>query len=620
MQGGGQTLQSIGKYRVMGVLGRGSMGVVYKGEDPEIGRTVAIKTLRRITSNHFHDADAALLRFKNEARSAGQLRHPNIITVFDVNIEGDIPYIVMDYVEGDSLDIVLSKSGRLDVKTTLHYLSQVAAGLDAAHKHGVIHRDIKPSNLLVDPSGRVFVLDFGVAKINESFSDAQKVVKSEPVMGTPGYMSPEQVLNENLDARSDLFSLAIVAFECLTGRRPFPGANFTEIVGNILKGKPLSLTELAPDLPLALEVEFEKALSRKRDQRFDSASELVAALASAAGVDPAATSRVTEGRAETAARQGRPRRMRKHSEWKSITPPRPGPEISEEWSKSPPEQSGGRRRRKTTGGWGRLSRAQQTQDVDSYALAVAPGMGNVTEPGQIFAHGDNFFGSIGGAGRYQGGGAPSQRSPFKLVAGLAATAGIVFGVALFVMNYNSKPLNLPKVTPASAASTTLSGAKAEKSGVVLPVDAITNTDIAPVPRGKLVQEMSDAELLGILVNDEVPEAVVLSALRAAHERGIPKFMEASMKALDNDSYVVRVETIKLVAKLGDRRIVPKLVSKLDDHDAVVRRHAAEALGTLGSRGSLGYLSSRYLKEVDPRVKSAIKLAIERINGFPMQGQ
>ncbi|MCB0311304.1 MAG: serine/threonine protein kinase, partial [Bdellovibrionales bacterium] len=142
-------IQTIGKYKILGTLGRGSMGIVYKGQDPEIGRLVAIKTLRKMFSSHFQDTSTSLERFRLEARSAGNLRHPNIITVFDINFEGEIPFIVMDYVEGEGLDQLISKNGRIEPRLVIRYLREVAQGLDYAHSNGVIHRDIKPSNIIV---------------------------------------------------------------------------------------------------------------------------------------------------------------------------------------------------------------------------------------------------------------------------------------------------------------------------------------------------------------------------------------------------------------------------------------------------------------------------------------
>ncbi len=253
------------------------MGVVYKAKDPEIGRTVAVKVLRTKAGNNAFSSDAALERFKIEARSAGNLRHPNIVTIFEVNTEVDPPFIVMDYLEGEVLESLIKDRGRISPEHTIEIVKKVAEGLDYAHAKGVIHKDIKPSNILCTKSGEVCILDFGVAVVGDS-------AQSELIMGTPGYMSPEQVLNHVLKPQSDHFSLAVVAFECLTGKRPFQGGSFNSVVGNILSGNKLSLTELAPELPLALEQVFEVAFSKNPEERFKTAKEFVTELAKALSV------------------------------------------------------------------------------------------------------------------------------------------------------------------------------------------------------------------------------------------------------------------------------------------------------------------------------------------------
>lgn len=269
--------RTIGKYEIISTVGRGSMGVVYKAKDPEIGRTVAVKVLRTKAGNNAFSSDAALERFKIEARSAGNLRHPNIVTIFEVNTEADPPFIVMDYLEGEVLESLIKDRGRISPEHTIEIIKKVAEGLDYAHAKGVIHKDIKPSNILCTKSGEVCILDFGVAVVGDSG-------QSELIMGTPGYMSPEQVLNHVLKPQSDHFSLAVVAFECLTGKRPYQGGSFNSVVGNILSGNKLSLTELAPELPLALEQVFEVAFSKNPEERFKTAKELVTELAKALSV------------------------------------------------------------------------------------------------------------------------------------------------------------------------------------------------------------------------------------------------------------------------------------------------------------------------------------------------
>lgn len=263
----------VGKYTVLQIIGRGAMGVVYKAQDPEIGRLVAIKMLNPLPPSKEDLAKLIYEHFRLEAKSAGNLRHPNIITIFDVNIHKDSPYIVMDYVEGETLEQQIERLQRLSPPQVINYLYQLAAGLDYAHAHGVIHRDVKPANILIDYTEHLFILDFGVASFGD-FADKE----SEPIMGTPSYMSPEQILNKTVDYQTDLFSLGIVAFEAFTGKRPFAGNSATTVLGNILKGIRYDLTEVAPDLPLSLEAEFDRAFAPNREERFSSGAEMVAAF------------------------------------------------------------------------------------------------------------------------------------------------------------------------------------------------------------------------------------------------------------------------------------------------------------------------------------------------------
>lgn len=587
-------IQTIGKYRILGALGRGSMGVVYKAQDPEIGRIVAIKTLRRITSTKFHDMDVALERFKNEARSAGNLRHPNIITVFEVNIENDVPYIVMDYVEGESLDVIFNKQGRLMPAEVLHYMEQTASGLNAAHEKGIVHRDIKPSNLIVDAKNRLYILDFGVAKMNQTISDEeQQQAKKDPVMGTPGYMSPEQILNKELDIRSDLFSLAIVAFEALTGERPFPGETFTETVSSILNSKPTPLTSLAPELPLALELEFEKALAQKAQDRFATAKEMILAFKEAMGDLAVDDGVVRSGKSLL------PARKRKKSSWQTLS-------GKDEWEKANQFAKGEKDPSLELSAW---SSAEERRKLDTGDFVGVKDREKKKKkgPGGIFALGDERIGLKSSISM--------QSSLVRVITAVLGIASILFGGAIiFILIENSQSANTKNREYRPREQQVATTQSADPG----PIKAITEVDYDPIPEGKLVSEMSDREILGVLVNSEASEALILGALNEAKERRIPRLPAAALLSLDSDSYVVRVETIKTLADFGDRRVVPKLVSKLDDYDPLVRRQAALALERLGSRAALGYLKARYSKESVKSVKEAIKHAIEEITGYPFK--
>lgn len=256
------------------------MGVVYKARDPEIGRLVAIKTLKSVFLSEDAVGQEALQRFRQESRSAGRLHHPNIVTIFEAGrAQNGSPYIVMEYIEGKSLEAILREEGALEPLQAFHYLAQIANAIDYALSQNIIHRDIKPSNIIIDQFHRPFLLDFGVAKLSDT-----SLTPAGTVVGTPSYMSPEQIRGENLDGRSDLFSFAVVTYEVLTGRRPFPGTDFATVVANILQKSPLAFAEVSCTLPSYLESVLNQGLSREREQRFPTATALIDAAAQTLGI------------------------------------------------------------------------------------------------------------------------------------------------------------------------------------------------------------------------------------------------------------------------------------------------------------------------------------------------
>lgn len=578
-------LEKIGKYEIVGTLGRGSQGVVYRGRDPEIGRTVAIKTLRKLSSLQTSGTDQSLERFRNEARSAGNLRHPNIITIFEVNIEDDMPYIVMDYVEGEGLDAAIARHGKLEPVTTIAYLSQVAAALDYAHSKGVIHRDIKPSNLLIDKGGVVYILDFGIAKIQESYSGESKATGQQSIMGSPGYMSPEQILNEELDYRSDLFSLAVVAFECFTGQRPFLGSHFAAVVGNIVSGKPQSLTALDSSLPLWLESELERGLSRNKDDRFVSAVEMVRALAKAVNIQMASLG----NRAPESTNSGR---IKKLSSWQSI-PAEQLPARSQATVSTKPTANN--------------SQTQYTQAGSTGSYGIGS---QLERPSDLFSQRYSAYEKqIEATGRK-----PSLMSLLTIT--LAVLSLFVGAVVLYVALFkDNTPVELASEnqTVETAEPTALSQSESQMEDELNPASVET----APIPVGKLASEMSDREILSVLLSDQASETLIVDALHEGLHRRVPKLAEAAIKQLTNDSYVVRVEALKMYAALADRRAVPQILSSVDDHDPVVRVQAAKTLATLGTRQVVGFLNSKRATESAPEVREALKIAIEKILGHPL---
>jgi len=265
--------ERIDRYVIKGELGKGAMGVVYEAVDPWIGRTVAVKVIS------MESADPKQVEFMREslfreARSAGVLSHPGIVTIFDVGQENDAAFIAMERVEGPTLEYLL-RSGRIANSTVaLDILRQAAAALDYAHQNGVVHRDVKPANIMIHKGTTVKIADFGIAKV----ATAQFHTRTGTVLGTPSYMSPDQIEMRPVDGRSDQFSLAVVAYEMLTGVRPFQEESLPPLLHAILYGKRPSACAANPALPAGVDAVLERALRRFPDERYPTCSEFVAAL------------------------------------------------------------------------------------------------------------------------------------------------------------------------------------------------------------------------------------------------------------------------------------------------------------------------------------------------------
>ena len=263
----GTAVEKIGRYEIIGELGKGAMGVVYKALDPTIGRTVALKTMR--LDVHGLEAEEMLMRFRNEARAAGTLHHPNIITIYDAGETDGLFYMAMQFIQGQTLHRVLMDRRVLPPEEILDISRQVCAGLDAAHAQKVVHRDIKPANIMIEPDGTAKVMDFGIAKAGGGMTSAGQV------LGTPNYMSPEQVKGKDLDGRSDLFSYGVILYEMVTGEKPFTGQNVTTIIYKIINENPIPPCELDVTIHPGMSGVITKALSKNPDDRFQSGAELI---------------------------------------------------------------------------------------------------------------------------------------------------------------------------------------------------------------------------------------------------------------------------------------------------------------------------------------------------------
>jgi predicted Ser/Thr protein kinase len=261
------TPQTVGRYEIIGELGRGAMGVVYKANDPTIGRTVALKTMR--LDVHGLESGEVVRRFKNEARAAGLLNHPNIVTIYDAGEHEGIFYIAMEFMEGTTLQALLDEKRILEAEEAIQFSREICKGLDYAHAHGIVHRDVKPANIMITARGGVKIMDFGIAKAGGSMTSTGQV------LGTPNYMSPEQVKGRPLDGRADLFSFGVILYEMLTGEKPFVGQNVTTIIYKIVNENPIPPRDLDVTIHPGLNAIVIKSLAKSPDERYQSGAELV---------------------------------------------------------------------------------------------------------------------------------------------------------------------------------------------------------------------------------------------------------------------------------------------------------------------------------------------------------
>jgi serine/threonine protein kinase len=282
MNGPGKWPESVGPYRIVRELGRGAMGVVFEAFDPAIGRTVALKVIRSQPLATAEEDAQLKLRFAREASAAGRLSHPNIVTIHQLGEHDGLQYLVMEYITGVSLDVMLAPAVPLDLDTALGILTQIAAALDYAHAEGVVHRDVKPSNILVKPDGTVKLTDFGIARIA-----SQTVTRTGATMGTPAYMAPEQIMASRVDGRADQYSLAVVAYQMLTGQRPFEAPTDQALMFKIVSEEPRPIEEANAYLPRALAGAIRRGLSKDPSQRYRTCSELVAEMRNVAAPAPA---------------------------------------------------------------------------------------------------------------------------------------------------------------------------------------------------------------------------------------------------------------------------------------------------------------------------------------------
>lgn len=277
--------KNIGKYEVQGILGRGGMGVVYKAFDPAIHRQVAIKTITKSAMDP-SELQYAIARFRHEAQAVGRLTHPRIAAIFDYGEDENIAYIVMELVNGKSLYEHLQNKAKFELAEIGEIIRQLLDGLGYAHAQGVVHRDVKPSNILINDDGRIKISDFGIAHL-----DSSSLTQVGEIMGSPGYMSPEQFTGDEPDARTDIYAAGVIAYELLANRKPFIGSN-VEIMRQVISDRPVNPSDFNPLISVQLDWATHKALAKNREDRFQTAREF--ALAFVQGIAASVrTSKVT---------------------------------------------------------------------------------------------------------------------------------------------------------------------------------------------------------------------------------------------------------------------------------------------------------------------------------------
>ncbi len=259
-------MKSVGRYEILGKIGHGGMGTVFKAFDPVLQRIVAVKVI----SGQLDNNPEVRERFFREARSAGQLSHKNIVVVYDLGEQDQQPYLAMEFLEGENIESRVRRAGRMRFGRVLRLASEICEGLEHAHIHGVLHRDIKPANLFLTDSGSVKILDFGLARLVSS-----ELTHTQSVVGTANYMSPEQVRGERIDQRADIFSIGVVLYELLSGRRAFSGDSFATIIFKILQEAPEPLHSFDDTIPPPLVEIVDRALAKSRDERYPSVGELL---------------------------------------------------------------------------------------------------------------------------------------------------------------------------------------------------------------------------------------------------------------------------------------------------------------------------------------------------------
>ncbi|MCC6954699.1 MAG: protein kinase [Deltaproteobacteria bacterium] len=606
---------SIGKYEIETTLGSGSMGVVYRARDPEIGRVVAIKTLRNIFLGDDSNSEA-MQRFRQESRSAGKLRHPNIITVFEAGrTEHGSPYIVMDYIDGLSFEELIKQRAPVDPCEALHYLGQVASAIDYAHEQGVIHRDIKPSNVLLDKNFHPYLLDFGVAKLADT-----SLTPAGMVVGTPSYMAPEQIRGETLDGGTDRFAFAVVAFELLTGVRPFPGTDFTTVVSNIIHNAPLTFVDCGVGyFPPSLEPVMQRGLSKVRIDRYPTCAEFVNAMGKALSVPVGSlgVSGFFDGMKWPRGDDGGAAVRTQMSTPIPVTTPPPAPPVPPVEAKAPVAPPA-----KETVAPKTASVAVTAGGKDSAATIERP---KDPRPGMSFTKllGVVVAMSLVGAGSAallssQGGlevtdeveSIASLRSDDSTDVIPEATPRVTESVS------ETKPVQTNTVQTTKALSTS--------SDEVVQRAAVVDTKVSDAPsdtRNEGILGTTDdvgSRTLAVLTDPKSDQKALIDAIGSSGTSAeFDRFLPALLALSKHPEYPVRVAVLRSFVggdKLRNKEVLRTLVGALDDPEYIVRGFAVKTIASFENGAALKLLEKRLEVETNDIVKQVLIGSIAKLKG------
>lgn len=572
-------IQTIGRYEIISTLGSGAMGMVYKARDPELNREVAIKTLKNAIRETGIEADKAIERFRNEARSAGALRHPNLITVFEASVDGLVPYIVMDYIDGTSFDELLETNGKLLPEAALSFLSQIASGLDYAHEKNVLHGDIKPSNIIIDHDNNAILVDFGLAQSQAGTTQRSDGTLSATRFGTPEYLAPEQAMGRELDRKSDLFSLAIVAYECLAGELPFKGESPEAVLEAVVNQEPLPIS-LVSGLSPALDPLFMRALAKSKDHRFLTASLFIMSIGDALGIH----------RIEKLAPGS-------HLKAQIIVPFDDDPEVDDTEAAKAEEK----------GATSPTPIAAQTQEITATPVSASPEVRQSIPTGELL---DQRV-EIAQVGRKFGEGKLETKH-----GSVVQWLGIIF-VLLVGIGTLGYALTNSSLAPASDASVQVAevitpsvATPQVESEITARSEAAMSKEVGSVEE---LRQLSSEELLATIRGRNTDE-VVIEAMNMADALKVPGLNSALTMALRRNSLQVQVEALKLLGKHRVEASLSEVLPLLFHQDPLVRGYAAKTLGRIGSRGAEGFLRERRDAETDENVKMVMSKALLSITG------